>query len=120
MELVTRIELATCGLRYRCTTFVLHKHLILSFSFARLATSVCDVALPTTHDPFISGQKYSRLAQLSPSQFSLFLPFADSFHLPLAAVVCSANELLYRLSHTSIYKADSEIHLYLLEILIIT
>jgi hypothetical protein len=60
------------------------------------------VALSTTHDLLIYGQKYSRLARLSLSQFSLFLPFASSLHLPLAAVACSANELLYQLSHISI------------------
>ncbi|MFR1186128.1 MAG: hypothetical protein ACLSDC_10635, partial [Ruminococcus sp.] len=59
------------------------------------------VALSTTHDLLIYGQKYSRLARLSLSQFSLFLPFASSLHLPLAAVACSANELLYQLSHIS-------------------
>ena len=60
------------------------------------------IALTTTHDLLIYGQKYSRLARLSLSQFSLFLPFASSLHLPLAAVACSANELLYQLSHISI------------------
>ena len=59
------------------------------------------IALLTTHDLLIYGQKYSRLARLSLSQFSLFLPFASSLHLPLAAVACSANELLYQLSHIS-------------------
>ena len=56
----------------------------------------------TANDLLIYSQKYSRLARLSLSQFSLFLPFASSLHLPLAAVACSANELLYQLSHISI------------------
>ena len=56
----------------------------------------------TANDLLIYGQKYSRLARMSLSQFSLFLPFASSLHLPLAAVACSANELLYQLSHISI------------------
>ena len=56
----------------------------------------------TANDLLIYGQKYSRLARLSLSQFSLFLPFASSLALPLAAVACSANELLYQLSHISI------------------
>ena len=55
----------------------------------------------TANDLLIYGQKYSRLARLSLSQFSLFLPFASSLDLPLAAVACSANELLYQLSHIS-------------------
>ena len=35
MELVTGIEPATCGLRYRCTTFVLHKHYQCSYIIAQ-------------------------------------------------------------------------------------
>jgi len=38
--------------------------------------------------------------------YSLFLPFTDSLHLPQAALVCSANELHYRLCYTSIKKSQ--------------
>jgi len=35
--------------------------------------------------------------------YSIFLSFANSLHLPPAAVVCSANELHYQLCYTSIF-----------------
>ena len=52
-------------------------------------------------DLLIYDQKYSRTAAAFALHYSLFLPFTDSLHLPLAALVCSANELHYRLCYTS-------------------
>lgn len=73
MELVTRIELATCGLRYRCTTFVLHQHLIFSFNFARLAVSMCDVALTITHNLRITNALHYQLCYTSTIQYNYTL-----------------------------------------------
>ena len=98
LELVVGLEPTTCSLRMSCST---NWAILANINFLSVYPIRRRVALTATHHLLIYGQKYSRLARLSLSQFSLFLPFASSLHLPLAAVACSANELLYQLSHTS-------------------
>ncbi len=65
MELVTRLERATCSLRMSCTTNCATQAFDIKFYFCKACSVRCDVALPTTHDLLITNELHYQLCYTS-------------------------------------------------------